>query len=571
MPIVAIGLMALFTAVGSESAQAQAGWSDPVELSGAGEGAGQIQAVSTAGDEVVVAWADEAPGGIFPMSLEVAIRETDGSYTRQTLADELAGCVIDIITDGDGNVIVSWADDNGNFLISRKAPGERFGPPENVIPAGSDHVSGLPILAANAEDDLVLQWQSFRNTPSGGEARQIMTRSFDGGPFEEPVAVTPWEGPYRAPTGTALALGPDGEATAVIAEGPLGGGESGEHRVSAAGLAPDGRPLPVEVLERASRRLSCPQVGADAAGNVVALWLDVGCQTSSLVFAQKLSGGSFGTPERVPGSNGVDRPMLQVSPDGRILVGQTGDGGVQVWSGSIGTPGLTLVQRIASGVATDIEMAGANSGILAWSPSWGQRASSARLAGSGRFEDSFDSIADQGQSVLSTDLRDRSRRPRGGGHLSLGRKCLGERRPGRDGSTPPRGPTGGASNPPFPGPVPDHTGPVVEIETGSLRSALRRKGLKVDVKCWEKCLVRAQGALRFGSGRFRPEHMADVSGSPEAELFFPLKRRDLSRQRFRRASALRSGERRGRTRQPDRIRSQGRGRPVVSRHRSKSN
>lgn len=390
------------------AAPAAADWTDPERLTQPGTYSNGLHVVHTDAGETVAAWVEQDQDDPFPMRLAVAVKPADGPLeTVQILADELAGCVLDVASDAAGNVAVSWQTPDGTIRVARRPAGGSFGPVETVREGrgGLGGSTSTPHLSMSPDGDLAVTWMLWQNAYDAGAETPRMTAmaaiSRDGAPFEAPVALT-----EQVPDGGwshDSVITAAGELVVVWAEthedatnpGWVLSAPSRVHAVwrSAAGVNSD-----VQTLTETPNYVSCPRVAADASGRVATIWHEVEpVQCASGGFykvALRMPGEPFANPAVVPGSsNSAAGGTLEMDAAGNMSIAfNSGDdpAGIRVVSGPFGGP-LEVTHSMGGGVADAAAAPGGTVvGRVPYPYAWGEPVEVGRLASEGGFSSASD-------------------------------------------------------------------------------------------------------------------------------------------------------------------------------------
>jgi hypothetical protein len=361
---------AIFAVLGVAALAAPASaWEPPRKIADAANGVNDLQLVVTSKGETVAAWIEQNHEDIRGFA---AVVRADGTFEPAVeLARNLGGCVLDIATGGDGTVIVALAHSDGRAVAFRRPPGGSFGGPESV--ADSDSGSSIPALAMGTGGEAAILMRSF--DPDTQSIRTVIHTSagpeaWRAGPV---ISTDPEYG------GFDVAVTPDGAAVGVwIVDPPRdddngGGGplpgtplepprERKPSAVKSATLFPDGRASAVQVLRESTSLKTCPEVEANALGQVAALWHEVDAYCGEWggdVLALRPAGATqFKAPQVVPGAqSAAARGTLGLADDGRVTVTYDATNGGQLVSGPFdGT--LTARKLDAAPIAVGSDPAG---------------------------------------------------------------------------------------------------------------------------------------------------------------------------------------------------------------------
>jgi hypothetical protein len=230
-------------------------------------------------------------------------------------------------------VAVAWLVPNGEIQVARRPAGGGWTEPETVVEPW--HGSGAPSIAMNAAGDLAVAWSQSSSGQYSGQEHAHVSVSKAGKPFGAPQAIEPPR-PY-GPGGIDVAVTPAGDAVAVWATSP----DQGTSRVLAATRTADGVVTPVQTLADSATEKTCPQVVANALGQVAALWheVDFNCfEWGGDVMALRPPGQVlFSAPAMLPGAqDNATRGTLGLADDGTITVAYSNHSGGQLISGSFG-------------------------------------------------------------------------------------------------------------------------------------------------------------------------------------------------------------------------------------------
>lgn len=324
------------------------GWEQPLPLAAPQTSPNDYQLVVTSTGETVAAWIEQNHASIRAFA---AVVRADGTFEPAVeLARDLAGCVLDIATDAHGNVIVALSHADGQIDVFRRAPGGSFGAPEIVRPAGSG--SGAPKVAMNPSGDAAVL------TREGSSTSVLVSRG--GGPWSDER----WVSGGEELGGYDVAMTPAGDVVAVW----ISDGQERPDRIStvnATTLRVDGTQSAVQVLRSSTSTKTCPQVEANALGQVAALWHEIehtqcGEWGADVLALRPAGATAFETPQIVPGAQSAAAlGRLGLADDGRLTVTYDGANGGQIVSGPFGGA-LSATEIGTAPVALGTDPAGAD-------------------------------------------------------------------------------------------------------------------------------------------------------------------------------------------------------------------
>lgn len=381
------------------ASQAHAGWSAPQVLNAPSTDASGTHVVTTPLGETVTVWIEQDESNPFPMRMMARVKRADGTLEDAVeIAPELGGCVLDLATDGLGNVVASWQLPDSTIKAARRPPGGKFGPAEIVNDPPYSGGSS-PVLAMNHGGDAAVMWAEFTQD-GGGQWTHSVAVSRGGAPFGEPVQLEPWRD--IAFGGYDVALTPIGDVVGVWSinperwdpEDPTYGDPA---RVKTATLTPSGVVTSEQTLAEFSGAATCPQVLSDGRGRVAALWHEIHFDYCAVwgrdMLALRKAGPQFDQPVEVPTSAGnVSYGSLAVSEDGDITVAFSDQDGGEVVQGSFDKPLEVVVPRFpAYGTPS---LSGAENGEVVFGSAEGSQLETARLRPNGDLDPPQDLRAD---------------------------------------------------------------------------------------------------------------------------------------------------------------------------------
>jgi hypothetical protein len=298
-----LGVAAIAAALAVPAGAGAAGWSEPVELSGA-KGI-DTRVVSSPGGDAVIAWAhkgDDASVGGGPVSYSTRAPGA-GFAAPQPIAAGAGGLIVDIASNAHGEASVTW---NGGFTgghqatpygTAFRAPGGPFGDAATVpFGEGVGVLPGPGVSAMDGAGNTTWTWVD----PETKRSRAV-TRSRDGsfGPVRE------W------PYGVSGAIASDGAGNLVLAWMGKAEGEEG-NRIFVASAPPGGAPGPARAISEQFGNLDLlahPKLRlvANDRGDFVVAWSAVPLadpqppgslrSDQTLHVSVRPRGGEFGPPE----------------------------------------------------------------------------------------------------------------------------------------------------------------------------------------------------------------------------------------------------------------------------------
>jgi hypothetical protein len=512
-------------------APASADWSAPERLTRAGTSANGVQLIHTSVGETVTAWVEQSNEDPFPMRLAVAVKRAGEPLEEvQILADQLAGCVLDIAADAAGNVLIAWQLPDGTIRVARRPPGGEFSAPE-TLRKGSGEVYGsasAPRLSMNESGDALVtwtDWYSYYELRRQDPRRDAMAAiSRDGGPFEPAVKLT--EAPGDGSWSHDSVITATSEVVFLWAETYEEATDPGwrltaPSRVRAVWRSAEGVNSDVQTLVTTDNFVSCPRVATDGAGRVATIWHEVEpvqCLSGGFYkLARRLAGEAFAEPTVVPGSsNSAAGGALELDASGNISIAFDNfddPPGIRVVTGPFdGELSLAHIRGGVAGIAATPD--GTVIGRFPHPFAWRTPMEVGRLGSNGTFEEATDVRDDcapvewadvsattagtavamglpNGVTELAVDRRD------GGGT----RRCI----PPEDGAPPaeppPRGgpprappPTSWEELPPRA--TPDKRAPVLHLAVTRLRRALSRGRLEVALRANEPSKFKLRARLK---------------------------------------------------------------------------
>lgn len=266
--------------------------------------------------------------------------------------------------DDAGNATAIWRQFDGvntNIQTAMQPKGGVWSMPVTISSAIGNNVNAYPQIAVDPAGDAVAIWAEINAGTSTVRGSMLPF----GGSWTTPVDISaPTTVPSQVPK---LAINSSGYVVAVWIR------NNGTHAITQSSSLQFGGSWSAPVdISSASIDTFSPQVGIDAAGNAVAVWLDVTTQTiqtASLPF-----GGSWTAPINLSATGGSGEPQIAMNPAGYAVATWTRFNGsffaIQAstlqfggsWSAplEISTPGSGA---LASAVAVDL----AGNAIALWS------------------------------------------------------------------------------------------------------------------------------------------------------------------------------------------------------------
>ncbi len=311
---VACCALALFAAAPAGAAPA---WLAPVDLSAAGQDAGNPQvAVDPQGNAVAV-W-DRYSGTHY--IVQGATRPAGGAW--QTPVDLSAAgndaTGAQVAVDPQGNAIAVWYAFNGTNNIvqaATRAAGGAWQTPVSLSASGQDATG--PQVAVDSQGNAVAVWDSSNGT---NLIVQGATRAA-GGAWQTPVNLS---AAGQDAFGAQIAVGPQGDAVAVWDR------SNGANYIAQGAPRPAGGAWQTPVtLSTAGQNATGPRVAVDSQGNAIAVW-DRSNGTNTIVqTATRPAGGAWQTPVNLSAAGqNANYPQIAFDPQGNA---------VAVWYRSNGT------------------------------------------------------------------------------------------------------------------------------------------------------------------------------------------------------------------------------------------
>ncbi len=303
----ALVLLALWTA----SAAAAPTWLSPLNLSEAGQNAGQPEvAVDSAGDAVAVWYRSDGSNTI----IQSAERPAGGAWSEPVnLSEEGQNAEKpQVAVDPQGNAVAVWRRNDGSkyrIQAATRPPGGAWSEAVDLSEAGEN--ASEPRVAIDSQGNAVAVWQR----PVGPSTVVQSAERPAGGAWSAAVTISPSEKgasvPYVAvdPQGNAVAVWRYFDGTNLIiqsAERPAGGAWSAAVRISAEG-----------------QNAESPQVAVDPQGDAVAVWFREGGTEKIIQSAERPAGGAWSEPVNLSAEE-------QIAVEAQVAVDSQGDA-VALW------------------------------------------------------------------------------------------------------------------------------------------------------------------------------------------------------------------------------------------------
>lgn len=286
-------------------------------------------AVNAAGD-VVVAWVDAFPGGVF-----AAYRRRGGSFSAPRLLSSrrrIQATDVDVAITARGEALVAWTENETLAALgrararvvvaSRAATGTRFGAAQELsLGQQGAHTSSL---AATPGGEAVAVWEELR-TLTGPIRTDSLRVSASirpaGGAWSAPVALSDTQRRFTSGVSTPqrermvprVAVLPSGAALAVW-ERASGASTTCCQRIEAAVRPAGGAFGPAELLTEATERDLAVLRDVKGSGS---RWGALGWNGPALLLFERSETGAFAAPLSVPGALGeFTEAALALAPDG---------------------------------------------------------------------------------------------------------------------------------------------------------------------------------------------------------------------------------------------------------------
>ena len=285
-------------------------WQAPVNLSEAGENAGEPEVAVDAHGDAVAVWERSDGSSVI---VQGASRPAGGSWQTPVKLSEAGqdGFAPQVALDPQDDAVAVWACFNGSNVIvqgaSRPAGGS-WQTPVNLSEAGQEAFT--PQVAVDAQGDAVAVWQ--RSFIVQGTSRPA------GGSWQTPINLSEAGQEAFSPQ---VAVDRQGDAVAVW--------ERAHEPVQGASKPAAGSwQTPVNLTE-AGEESFAPKVAVDALGDAVAVWDRFDGSNDIVQGVSKLSGGSWQTPVNLSEAG-------QHAGEPQVAVDAQGDA-VAAWPRSYGT------------------------------------------------------------------------------------------------------------------------------------------------------------------------------------------------------------------------------------------
>ena len=290
-------------------------------------------AVNAAGD-VVVAWADVFPGGVY-----AAYRPRDGSFSapqRLTARRRVEGTDVGVAVTASGEALVTWTENETLAALgrararvvvaSRPAAGPRFGAPTEL--SIGQQGAHTPSLASTPGGEVVAVWEELRTLARAATTDPLRISGSvrtAAGAWGAPVALSDTQRRFTSGVSTPqrermvpqVAVLPNGAALAVW-ERASGTSTTCCQRIEAAVRPAGGAFGPAETLTEASARDFAVLRDVKGAGS---RWGALGWNGSALLLFERPEAGAFAAALAVPGALGeFTEAGLALAPDGAASV-----------------------------------------------------------------------------------------------------------------------------------------------------------------------------------------------------------------------------------------------------------
>ncbi len=261
--------------------------------------------------------------------VQTATHPAGGTWSQPVaLSDESeAAALPHIASDSQGNLTAIWDSGGEEGVIqskTRPAGGEWSSAAVDI--SDEDGLSSYPQIAIDGQGDVVAVWQQKDIHGASGFHYFIQTARRAGGSWSTPLTISREDGLAMNP---ALAVDPDGNATAIWVWAPLATGTATglQARSGTAGgswgatVYVATRPGGLEPSEGSIQLLADPQ------GNVTALWEGWSAPNDIVRSARRTAGGTWSSPVTLSTGESFF-PAMAIDPQGTVTA---------VWSGRQGT------------------------------------------------------------------------------------------------------------------------------------------------------------------------------------------------------------------------------------------
>jgi hypothetical protein len=300
---------------------AAASWTEPVDVSMPGVGAGNPHvAVDATGDAVAV-WVQSSAGELV---VEGATRAAGGNWTSPTeigsASDPSAAIDPQVAVDAAGDAVVVWVTFDGLIANSLPAGGSWTGPV--VIGQGEG-----PQLAVDGAGAAIVAWTGHYK---GRNDVESASRPANGS-WEAPEMVSRPGGSTQKPR---VGIDAAGDAVAIWDE------YTGLHHIEGGSRPAGGEWGEPVSISAPGERGQAPDLAVDAAGDAVAIWRHSEPPKLSVIrSATMAAGGSWRTPVNASAPGRVTEPMVGIDGSGHA---------VGVWERNDGTDGIIKAATMAA-------------------------------------------------------------------------------------------------------------------------------------------------------------------------------------------------------------------------------
>jgi hypothetical protein len=268
----------------SRSVDGGVNWSDPVNLSTAGENSRNPEFTLDGSGSLIAVWrGDNGDYDIIQSS-----RSTNSGASWSTPVDlSLTGQDADsprVSADGSGNAVAVWRRSDGDYDIIQSSRSSNGGlswsTPENLSESGQD--AEHPRIAVDGSSNAVAVWRRDDGSDDIVQSSRLVA---GGVSWSTPVNVSPTGIQSATPR---IAFDESGNAVAVWRLADVGGTIIQSSRLAAGG---SGWSTP-EQLSVSGFSSDNPQVAANESGNAVAVWQQSNGSNSIIRFSQSTDGGA---------------------------------------------------------------------------------------------------------------------------------------------------------------------------------------------------------------------------------------------------------------------------------------